>query len=332
MAEFVNFAAQKNSRNVAITTLMHPKTGGLMIETIKIGTIKWHHIIDPKEEDLQYLKDNFYFHPLDIDDCRSKINQRPKIDVYDDYYFIILHFPKFDRINRFLKTKEVKIFWGEDYVITIGNTHWVVKDLFDEAMDQYQRKEEFEIGTSDALLYHILERLMTATLSMIRKIGSDVEFLNRDLFNKNSQKTIERISVTRKNIILLNTIFKPQLPLFHKFESGAIEGYAENMEDYWGNILDYYQKLWDMTEDYAELIEGLSKTFDSLQANRTNQIMKILTLISSIVLPLSFITGLYGMNVMLPIQDNPYAFWGVMGVMAALVVLMLMYFKMKNWM
>jgi magnesium transporter len=311
---------------------MHPKTGGLMIETIKIGTIKWHHIIDPKEEDLQYLKDNFYFHPLDIDDCRSKINQRPKIDVFDDYYFIILHFPKFDRINRFLKTKEVKIFWGEDYVITIGNTHWVVKDLFDEAMDQYQRKEEFEIGTSDALLYHILERLMTATLSMIRKIGSDVEFLNRDLFNKNSQKTIERISVTRKNIILLNTIFKPQLPLFHKFESGAIEGYAENMEDYWGNILDYYQKLWDMTEDYAELIEGLSKTFDSLQANRTNQIMKILTLISSIVLPLSFITGLYGMNVMLPIQDNPYAFWGVMGVMAALVVLMLMYFKMKNWM
>jgi magnesium transporter len=303
-----------------------------MIETIKIGTIKWHHIIDPKEEDLQYLKDNFYFHPLDIDDCRSKINQRPKVDVYDDYYFIILHFPKFDRINRFLKTKEVKIFWGEDYVITIGNTHWVVKDLFNEAMDQHRRKEEFEIGTSDALLYHILERLMTETLSMIRKIGSDVEFLNRDLFNKNSQKTIERISVTRKNIILLNTIFKPQLPLFHKFESGAIEGYAENMEDYWGNILDYYQKLWDMTEDYAELIEGLSKTFDSLQANRTNQIMKILTLISSIVLPLSFITGLYGMNVVLPIQENPYAFWGVMGVMAALVIVMLLYFKMKNWM
>jgi magnesium transporter len=217
-------------------------------------------------------------------------------------------------------------------VITIGNTHWVVKDLFNEAMDQHRRKEEFEIGTSDALLYHILERLMTETLSMIRKIGSDVEFLNRDLFNKNSQKTIERISVTRKNIILLNTIFKPQLPLFHKFESGAIEGYAENMEDYWGNILDYYQKLWDMTEDYAELIEGLSKTFDSLQANRTNQIMKILTLISSIVLPLSFITGLYGMNVVLPIQENPYAFWGVMGVMVALVIVMLLYFKMKNWM
>ena len=303
-----------------------------MIETIKIGTIKWHHLLDPKEEDLQYLKDNFYFHPLDIEDCRSKLNQRPKIDIYDDYYFIILHFPKFDRINRFLKTKEVKIFWGEDFVITIGNTHWVVKDLFNEAKEQADRKEEFEIGTSDALLYHILERLMTETLSLTRKIGSDVEFLNRDLFNKDSQKTIERISVTRKNIILLNTIFKPQLPLFHKFESGAIEGYAENMEDYWGNILDYYQKIWDMTEDYAELIEGLSKTFDSLQANRTNQIMKMLTLISSFVLPLTFITGLYGMNVMLPIQENPYAFYMVLVIMVLVVAFMFIYFKIKKWM
>ncbi len=251
---------------------------------------------------------------------------------YDDYYFIILHFPKFDRINKFLKTKEVKIFWGEDYVITIGNTHWVIQDLFNLAREQATRKEEFEIGTSDALLYHILERLMTETTTLIRKIGSDVEFLNRDLFNKNSQKTIERISVTRKNIILLNTIFRPQLPLFQKFESGAIEGYAENMEDYWGNILDYYQKIWDMTEDYAELIEGLSKTFDSLQANRTNEIIKILTLISSFILPLSFITGLYGMNVILPFGDHPFAFYGIIGSMVLLVASMFTYFKIKKWM
>jgi len=119
--------------------------------------------------------------------------------------------------------------------------------------------------------------------------------------------------------------------LFKKFETGAIEGYADNMEDYWGNILDYYQKSWDLTEDYAELIEGLSKTFDSLQANRTNQIMKILTIISSFILPLSLITGLYGMNVMLPVQNNPYAFITIMVVMVALAGSMFFYFKMKKW-
>lgn len=302
-----------------------------MIETIKIGTLKWHHILSPTEEDLDFLKSNFHFHPLDIEDCLS-VNQRPKIDIYDDYYFLILHFPNFDRTNKFLTTKEVKVFWGEDYLVTIGKSHWVVASMFRDAKEQEQRKEPFEVGTSDALLYHILERLMQESLFMIKRIGSGLEYINRELFSKRAERIIEDISVTRKNIILLNTIFKPQLRLFHKFETGAITGFAENMEDYWGNILDYYQKMWDMTEDYEELIEGLSKTFDSLQTNRINEIMKVLTLISSILLPLTFITGLYGMNVGLPFQNDPNSFWLVIGCMFFIAFSMVFYFKRKQWM
>ncbi|HSG67358.1 MAG TPA: CorA family divalent cation transporter, partial [Bacteroidales bacterium] len=169
------------------------------------------------------------------------------------------------------------------------------------------------------------------TMVLLRKVGNDVEFLNTELFNKRARDTIERISITRKNIILLNTIFKPQLPLFQRFETGKIEGYAENMEDYWGNILDYYQKMWDMTEDYQELIEGLSKTFDSLQAHKINDIMKVLTFFSTILLPLTFITGLYGMNVGLPLQDSPYSFFIVLVSMGVIVFVMLLYFKRKRW-
>ena len=301
-----------------------------MVETVKIGTLRWYHIISPSEEDLQYLKDNFYFHPLDIEDCRS-INQRPKIDIYDDYYFMILHFPTFDKRNVLLTTREVKIFWGEDFVITIGQSQWVVSEMFEDAMKQAARKEEFEVGNSDTLLYRILEKLMTHSLNIIRRIGLEVDRISDDLFAKRAQKTIERISITRKNIILLNTIFKPQLPLFQKFESGKIEGFAENMEDYWGNILDYYQKMWDMTEDYGELIEGLSKTFDSLQANRINEIMKILTFFSAILLPLTFITGLYGMNVGLPLQDDPRSFIIIIVVMLMVVITMLYYFRRRKW-
>jgi magnesium transporter len=301
-----------------------------MVETVKIGTLKWHHIISPSEEDLQYLKDNFYFHPLDIEDCRS-INQRPKIDIYDDYYFMILHFPSFDQRNVLLTTKEVKIFWGEEFVITIGQSQWVVADMFSDALQQAARKEEFEVGNSDTLLYRILEKLMTHSLNIIRRIGLEVDRISDDLFNKRAQKTIERISITRKNIILLNTIFKPQLPHFQKFESGKIEGFAENMEDYWGNILDYYQKMWDMTEDYGELIEGLSKTFDSLQANRINEIMKVLTFFSAILLPLTFITGLYGMNIGLPLQEDPRSFLIIIAVMLIVVVTMLYYFRRRKW-
>lgn len=302
-----------------------------MIETIKIGTLKWHHLLNPTEEDLNYLKDNFYFHPLDIEDCKS-FNQRPKVDVYDDYYFIILNFPCFDKANKFLKTREIKLFWGEDYIITIGKSHWVVNDFFNEIKKKEENNEDIPIGTSDTLLYKIFERLITESLSLVKIIGNEVDYVSRDLFSKNPQKVIGTISVTRKNIILLDTIFKPQLRLFHRFESGDIEGYAENMEDYWGNILDYYQKMWDMTEDYEELIEGLSKTFDSLQTNRTNEIMKVLTLISSILLPLTFITGLYGMNVGLPLQNKTGSFWLIIVIMLVLVFFMIRIFKKREWM
>ena len=104
------------------------------------------------------------------------------------------------------------------------------------------------------------------------------------------------------------------------------------MEAYWGNILDYYQKMWDMIEDYEELIEGLSKTFDSMQTNRSNEIMKALTLISSILLPLTFIASVYGMNVKLPFMNATNTFWVLMGTMLFISGGFIYMFKWKRWM
>ncbi len=305
-----------------------------MINTMKIGDLIWRHFNNPTEEDFDFLRDRFHFHPLDIEDCKS-VNQRPKIDIYDDYYFLILHFPDFDRQNRFVKIKEVKIFWGKDYIISIEKKPWAVSKLFDEYEESQNDNEELNIKSSDILLYRILERMMTESVYLLRKVGLDVELINRELLQEKQVKIIERISVTRKNLILINTIFKPQLRLFHLFETGKITGFTEDveyMEDYWGNILDYYQKVWDMTEDYEEMIEGLSQTFDSMLTNKTNETMKILTLISSIILPLTFITGLYGMNVELPLQEKAWAFWALIGFMVAVAVCFYIFFRHRKWM
>lgn len=305
--------------------------GSSKIDTVTIGSLKWYHVPTPSDENLNYLKEKFDFHPLDIEDCKSTA-QHPKIDVYEDYNFLILHFPYFDKINKFLKTKEVKIFWGKDYIITVGKSHWIVRRLFMRSKNHTDLFDDFMVPSSDALLYLMLEQLMVETLSLIRRVGNEVDQLSEGLFSKKAERIIERISITRKNIVLLDTIFKPQLRLFHKFESGEIKGYADNMEDYWGNILDYYQKMWDMIEDYEELIQGLSKTFDSMQANRTNQIMKILMFISTLFLPLTFITGLYGMNIALPLQDHPHVFLILLGIMIFIILGLIIYFKQRRWM
>ena len=303
-----------------------------MVDTITFDTLKWHHITNPTVEDLDFLRDNFHFHPLDIEDCSSFV-QRPKIDIYDDYFFLVLHFPLLDKRTHLVRTEETKVFWGQDYLITVGNSHYVVQDLFNYTKIHPEPEDEDDIsGTSDAILYHILYRMMKETFLLVERMGTEIDFINRELFSSKSEKIIEQISIFRKNIIQLNTMFKPQLRLFKQFESGEVKGFADDMEEYWGNILDFYQKMWDMVDDYGELVAGLSSTFDSLQTNRTNEIMRVLTLISTIVLPLTFFTGLYGMNVGLPFADKAWAFWGVMGVCVLTVIFLLIFLKRKRWM
>ena len=126
------------------------------------------------------------------------------------------------------------------------------------------------------------------------------------------------------------------------FEGGAIKGFVDpevpdpvtgqtvDMEDYWGNILDQYQKMFDSIEDYGELIEGLSKTFDSLQANRTNEIMKVLTIFSTVMLPLTVVTGLFGMNVDFPFITNVTSFWCIIGVMLLITSILIIYFHHRT--
>ncbi len=305
-----------------------------MIETAQYNGLQWHHISDASEEDYRYLLETYNFHPLDIEDCRGT-NQRPKIDEYDNYYFLILHFPYFDKGNKFVRIKEVKIFWGKDYIITIGKSHWAVKKTFETISEGLADNDEQTIAafkSSDILLYRILDRLMAETNTLITRIGAEVDLINYDIFSKKARTIIEQISITRRNIILLNTTFKPQIRLLHQFESGGIKGFTESeeMEDYWGDILDQYQKMFDSVEDYGELIEGLSQTFDSLQANRSNEIMTVLTIFSSTMLPLTVITGMYGMNVALPFQDHPQAFWFVMLIMVVATLLLLFFFKRRN--
>ncbi|MBO7490828.1 MAG: magnesium transporter CorA family protein [Bacteroidales bacterium] len=302
-----------------------------MVDTIDFGTYKWHHITDPTVEDLDFLRDNFHFHPLDIDDCSSFV-QRPKIDSYDDYHFIVLHFPLFDKRTNLVRTEETKVFWGQEFLITVGNSHYVVQELFNYTKIHPEPEDDEDIsGTSDATLYHILYSMMKATFLLVERMGTELDVINRELFSTKSEKIIEQISRFRKNIIQLNTMFKPQLRMFKAFESGDV-GFADDMEEYWGNILDFYQKMWDMIDDYGELVDGLSSTFDSLQTNKTNEIMRMLTIISTIVLPLTFISGLYGMNVRLPFAENPYAFWIVMIICISILVLLLVFFLKKRWM
>ena len=303
-----------------------------MIETIKLGTLRWSHLFRPTDDELQGLQDYYHFHPLDIEDCKSPINLRPKIDIYSDYHFLILHFPSMDIQGQFVEAKEVKVFWGKDFLITIGKSHWLVKEMFKLEQNKEVDPTKMEVKSSDELLYKIIEYLMEDTLRLVALVDKYVDDCGKELFSRHPEKIIEKISVTRKNVILLNTIFKPQMNLFNKLQNGTIKGFANDMEDYWGNIMDSYQRAWDIIEDDRELISGYSKTFDSLQVNKTHEVMKILTLVASIFLPLIFITLVYGLIIKQPVHESMESFLIVSGVMAGTALFVVFYFKIRKWM
>jgi magnesium transporter len=303
-----------------------------MIETIRLGTLRWSHLFRPAEEELQGLQDYYHFHPLDIEDCKSVVNLRPKIDSYHDYHFLILHFPAMDIQGEFVEAKEIKVFWGKDFLITMGKSHWLIKELFKQEQDKTLTEQKMAVGSSDALLYKILEYLMEDTRKVVDLVDKSVDICGKELFGRKPEKTIEKISVTRKNVILLNTILKPQMNLFNKLQNGAIKGFADNMEDYWGNIMDSYQRAWDIIEDDRELIIGYSTTFDSLQVNKTHEIMKTLTLIASISLPLIFIGIIFGLIIRLPVRDHMQSSLIVSGIMIGIALFVMIYFKIRKWM
>jgi magnesium transporter len=303
-----------------------------MIETIKLGTLRWSHLFRPTEEELQALQDHYHFHPLDIEDCKSPVNLRPKIDIYHDYHFLILHFPSMDIQGEFVEAKEIKVFWGKDFLITMGKSHWLIKELFKQEQNETLAGQKMTIESSDALLYKILEYMIEDTRKLVDLIDQSVDTCGKELFSRKPEKTIEKISITRKNVILLNTILKPQMNLFNKLQSGAIRGFADNMENYWGNIMDSYQRAWDIIEDDRELIIGYSKTFDSLQVNKTHEIMKILTLIASIFLPLTFFASVFGLMIKLPVREYMQSNLIISGVMLGIALFVVIYFKIRKWM
>jgi magnesium transporter len=214
----------------------------------------------------------------------------------------------------------------------MGKSHWLIKELFKQEQNKTLAEQKMEVGSSDALLYKILEYVIEDTRKLVDLVDKSVDICGKELFSRKPEKTIEKISITRKNVILLNTILKPQMNLFNKLQSGAIKGFADNMEDYWGNIMDSYQRAWDIIEDDRELIIGYSKTFDSLQVNKTHEIMRTLTLMASIFLPLLFIVIVFALIIRLPFMEYMQASLIVSGVMVGIALFVVIYFKVKKWM
>lgn len=294
--------------------------------------LTWENIIRPNEKTIEHLSKKHRFHHLDLEDCLSKI-QRPKIDDYEKYLFIVLHFPYYDKTTDSIMQDEVNIFVGSDYVITLSPGNKVLQKLFDKVKRSKKLKEKYLGTTSGYLLYHIIDEMFAACFPLLDNLSAEIDELESSVFElENPRDMLKEILSTKKDIINYRRIIIPQRTLIAQLEHKNKKFLPENLDIYFDDVVDKVEKIFNNLESLWDIITSLHETNESILSHNTNNIIKILTIFSVIMLPLTFVTGLYGMNVMgLPASEHPMAFFIISGILILIVLAMLVFFRIKKW-
>src|SRR6187200_384573 len=304
------------------------------VETITAEGLRWVNIERPSPLDCAWLEEQFGFHALDLEDVLSR-NQRPKIDEYPDYLFIVLHFPVFDRTVGRLNAGELDIFVGSDYLVTIPNQRLQpVEYLFERCRAKEELREQHFTKGSGFLLYRIVDDSFDYCFPMLRKIGNKLDAVEDEIFSGRSDEVVRDISNVKQEIINFRKVVRPQRTVLRDLENAKQPFLAPTegeLEVYFDDIADAHERIWDMLENYKEVVEALEDTNESVISHRVNDILRFLTSISVIVLPLTFLASLWGMNVGVPGEQSIAAFWIIVGVMVAMLAGMVGYFRHRGW-
>jgi magnesium transporter len=274
---------------------------GLNIRSITERKLTWFYIEKPTSQEVAFLAQRFHFHPLDLDDVLSRI-QRPKIDVYKDYLFIVLHFPVFDKENRITRPSETDIFIGENYVVTVHCTGDLkpLARFFQECETDKQSRESYLGRSSGFLLYHILDRLVGSCFPILDKVTQNIDDIEDIILTRPIPATVREISLIRRDLISFRRVIHPQIAVIETLEKGEYPFLKEEEEIYFGDIADHIRKIWGGLEDCKEVIDGLADTSNWLTSHRIQEIMRLLTIIMGLLAPPTLIASIYGMNLPLP--------------------------------
>jgi len=279
------------------------------------------------------LADRFGWHPLDIEDVLSK-RQRPKIDEYADegYLFVVLHFPVYDKTIQRLNAGELDAFIGQDYLVTLPAVELLpVTRLFRRCEEDADLRAQLFSKGSGRLLYEVLDDLFDYCFPILDKIGHKLDSLEDALFEERAEDVVRDISNVKQEIISYRKIIKPERSTLRLLERRVERFLPEELELYFDDIVDASERIWDMLDNYKEVVEALEDTNESVISHRQNRILLVLTLVSVILLPLTLITGLFGMNVRFPGFGTARAFWIICGSMIAISVSLIAFFRAKRW-
>ena len=289
----------------------------------------WVDFESPTPEETNLLADAFGFHPVAVQACRE-VNSQPLIHSYEGYLFMVIHAVNFQTRGTLVDTLEVDIFWGRHFVLTYH--HVSVKSLT-EMRDTCSKDCTLLMSRgADFLVHAMVDKIIDNFTPTLERIEFMLEELEIRVFQRPSDALLMQLLDLKQTVAYLARVASAQRDVVGRLVRGEFAPITKQAMAYWHEAYDHLVRLVQITETHRDLINTVRDTYMSVVSNRTNAIMKLLTFITTIFMPLAFIAGLYGMNFEhMPPKDEPWGFYVCLAVMALTVVGMIWFFRRRKW-
>ena len=302
-----------------------------MRRIIKGPRVTWIDIQDPVKEDIDYLRKNFHFHSLVLGEL-IPFGHRPKAEAYKKYLFMTFYYPVHIKDKRETRPRELDIIVTKDILITCHYKSIVpLKSLFDKCNIYPDVKKRYMNWSAGYLLYLLLASFWKSCLTKLDRINAKIENIEQDIFIGKEKEMVREISLVKTDIINFWRIVEPQEETLDSLVKEGEKFFGERFSPYFTDVVGTFGKSWNALKTYKETIESLEDTNQSLLSTKTNEIIQLLTVFSVILLPLTLIASIWGMNVNLPFDESPSGFWIIAVIMLALMGFLFSFFKKKHW-
>lgn len=296
------------------------------------GGVLWLDLFIESEADAALLRDVFDFHPLTIEDCVSPVVDPAKIDDHGQYLFIVVQaLAKYDP-EREINSLEVDFYLGPNYVVSCHREPIA-------AIDHYRKRcsqDEFVLThRADWILHSLLDALVDEYLPVVDAVDDTIDMLEESVLHQPDGHIIQRIMMVKRNALRLRRAATPQRDIMNRLSRGEYPKLIrEETAIYYRDIYDHLVRVEYLIEALRDLADGALNTYLSVVSNRLNEVMKVLTVGATVILPLTLVASIYGMNLtpgFFPPSDSEWGFGAVVAGMVALCVLLLAYFRRHHW-
>jgi len=301
------------------------------MKIIKHKKIIWIDFEEPQSEDITYLQENFNIHPLAIEEFITPTYQ-PKVVQYDGCLFLSVHIPLFDVEHRTTYPGELDIILTKDHLITSHRKSIYQLTQFFESLKNSEGKRRLSLEMTPVhLLHNLLQILLDSCFPRLNHIHKKIDFIEAQVFAEKEKEMVFEISVLKRDILNFRRTIKPQRSILESIIQKDHPFIPRETKIYFQDLIGTNIRIWNILESQKETIEALEATNNSLLSNKLDITMKILTIFSAVLLPMTVYSNMLAMSAQIPFGSNPYAFWIHAALMGLLSIITITIFRIKKW-